>query len=530
MIQARSNLILALLLFTITLAAGALLMVPRVCGVYHDDGIYVITSKALASNQGYRLINLPDSPAQTKYPPLYPMLLSSIWKLWPSFPENILLMQWLTMILMALSVGLCYYYVVTYEYFSRNTAVFAGLLCATSNYFLYFGTVVLTEMPFAFFTVLALMFLDRFMRSESKRFPYQLLIVVMLILPFLTRSVGIILIPVALLFLYLSRRPFRLIGLGALSVVVGWFAWVAIQTRESNPIASTYVGYASWWWQFFDVADQVRLVFTNFIYLTTGISVVGTPGLFGLIHLSPKVIPFLILFGIPTIIGIIRGSLRVRILPCFLACYLLIVILWPWPPQRFLVPMLFFFLGYWLDIIGIIFRPIWQLRYTRILAIVLIGSLIGANLVHTYRIIQLNCTTHYPYLGLTKHPSDWSSFEEIHHWININTDPTDVIACPLDPMLFLYTGRKAFRPFMMQPKSLFYFAPIPAAKPEELVNFLKTYRAKYLVQTAMVGFSEEKTFKDLLAEIQLRHPGLLKLVYGGKDPRFLIFRITDHSL
>ena len=66
-------------------------MVVGVCGVYHDDGIYVITAKALAQGEGYRLINLPNSPLQTKYPILYPALLAIIWKIWPSFPKNLLL-------------------------------------------------------------------------------------------------------------------------------------------------------------------------------------------------------------------------------------------------------------------------------------------------------------------------------------------------------------------------------------------------------------------------------------------------------
>lgn len=61
-------------------------MVPGVTGIYHDDGIYVCTAKALAQGQGYRLINLPDSPLQTKYPIIYPALLAVLWKIWPVFP------------------------------------------------------------------------------------------------------------------------------------------------------------------------------------------------------------------------------------------------------------------------------------------------------------------------------------------------------------------------------------------------------------------------------------------------------------
>lgn len=38
-------------------------------GFYHDDGLYVVMAKAIATNQGYRIISLPDEPAQTNSPP-----------------------------------------------------------------------------------------------------------------------------------------------------------------------------------------------------------------------------------------------------------------------------------------------------------------------------------------------------------------------------------------------------------------------------------------------------------------------------
>ena len=55
----------------------------------HYDSIYFSTAKALAQGQGYVLASFPGNPTQTKYPILYPWLLSWIWKLHPSFPENL---------------------------------------------------------------------------------------------------------------------------------------------------------------------------------------------------------------------------------------------------------------------------------------------------------------------------------------------------------------------------------------------------------------------------------------------------------
>ena len=76
----RSDLAVALGLAVVLLALGSWMMVPGVIGVYHDDAIYVTTAKALAQGDGYRLINLPGTPPQTKYPILYPFLLAAVWE------------------------------------------------------------------------------------------------------------------------------------------------------------------------------------------------------------------------------------------------------------------------------------------------------------------------------------------------------------------------------------------------------------------------------------------------------------------
>jgi hypothetical protein len=62
-------------------------------GIVHDDGIYLVTAKALATGRGYRIISLPREFAQTKYPILFPLLLSFVWRLDPVFPQNLALLK-----------------------------------------------------------------------------------------------------------------------------------------------------------------------------------------------------------------------------------------------------------------------------------------------------------------------------------------------------------------------------------------------------------------------------------------------------
>ena len=62
-------------------------------GLSHDDGIYLVTAKALATGKGYTIISLPGELPQTKYPILFPLLLSFLWRMDPGFPENVGLLK-----------------------------------------------------------------------------------------------------------------------------------------------------------------------------------------------------------------------------------------------------------------------------------------------------------------------------------------------------------------------------------------------------------------------------------------------------
>src|SRR5438128_7525740 len=62
-------------------------------GIFHDDGVYLVTAKALATGQGYRIASLPGEIFQTKYPPLFPLLLAAAWKLYPRFPDNVAVLK-----------------------------------------------------------------------------------------------------------------------------------------------------------------------------------------------------------------------------------------------------------------------------------------------------------------------------------------------------------------------------------------------------------------------------------------------------
>ncbi|KAB2964902.1 MAG: hypothetical protein F9K18_07170, partial [Thermoanaerobaculia bacterium] len=98
----RAALRLGALLALVWAAAALAAVHPEAIGLFHDDGIYLATGKALAAGEGYRQIHLPGAPYQTKYPPLWPALLAVTWKVAPDFPANVLIFKALGIALWAL--------------------------------------------------------------------------------------------------------------------------------------------------------------------------------------------------------------------------------------------------------------------------------------------------------------------------------------------------------------------------------------------------------------------------------------------
>ncbi|HEY4086773.1 MAG TPA: hypothetical protein VGM43_12585 [Bryobacteraceae bacterium] len=119
-------------------------------GMFHDDGVYLVTAKALATGHGYRIISLPDEIPQTKYPILFPFVLSLVWRLAPNFPANTLLLKFVP-----LSFALVWYWL-AFRLIARETSrAVAGIcvaLTAMGLWTVYLGTALLSETLYPFVT------------------------------------------------------------------------------------------------------------------------------------------------------------------------------------------------------------------------------------------------------------------------------------------------------------------------------------------------------------------------------------------
>src|SRR5262249_27997860 len=196
--------------------------------------------------------NLPGSPPQTKYPPLFPAAVAVLWKAWPDFPANLLLLKGFVLLCGAAFLATFYLFMVRFNYAGRTTALAAGLLCATSVLFLVFSTLVLSEMLFAVLLVATLWRLEAAVRHPPGGAARDFLGGVLLALPFLCRSVGVVLVPLGLWRLRRAGRRLRWAAAGAALAVLPWLVWSAAAWRSwaKDPVEGYYTDYVGWWVSF----------------------------------------------------------------------------------------------------------------------------------------------------------------------------------------------------------------------------------------------------------------------------------------
>jgi 4-amino-4-deoxy-L-arabinose transferase-like glycosyltransferase len=125
------------------------------------------------------------------------------------------------------------------------------MLSVTSVLFLYFSTLTLSETPYALISILALRAIDRQTRLPQGKTSSEIVLGLLLALPFLTRVIGIVLVPFGLVTLYLSGRRVRWVLLGAGFVVLPWVLWMLAGTKwNQNQINTYHTNYARWWSSF----------------------------------------------------------------------------------------------------------------------------------------------------------------------------------------------------------------------------------------------------------------------------------------
>lgn len=492
-------------------------------GAYHDDGIYAVAAKALAEGHGYRIVSLPGAPPQTKYPVLFPWLLSGVWRLHSTFPDNVPYLR-----VVPLAAGLGWFYV-SWLVMTRGARASGAmprlgagvvlLITAASPWVLFLSTSIMSETLFALLMTATIIAMRTTVDQEAPS-KQAWLAGALAGLSLLTRATGLSVIVAGVLCLASRRRRTDMVRFVTAAMVVGgpWAVWVLWQSGAAQPADEFYraTNYGAWnVLTSYDLTEKIRVLWTNALLMAT-----APASLLGLPLRGATVAP-----AIMAALLVVRGLWirRHHVVAPFVAVYLVMVWGWAWPPLRFIAPLLPL-LG-WLAWSALPQRRLW-VQSAIATAFVLVSGLGAWGMPAAIR----SRGASWPVMPVR---DQWTQSAALLDWIREQTPPESVIAGNLDPMYYLYTGRQAIRAYDTDALRLYYSAGAPSqpiGTLETLRLRLLTHRVAFLVVSPDSGFGETPHFLKLVDELARSRPGCLVVAAGDPVSGYVVYRVDRLKL
>ncbi len=494
-------------------------------GFYHDDSIYFVSARSLAMGDGYRIESLPGQPYQTKYPPLYPALLATIWKLNPQFPANLPLATLFAWLMLPPFLAALWFLLREYG-FSPPEQYLLTLIAALSPVTAVFSFSLMPELPFTALLVASLILAERATNPRASRW-LALAAGIIAALAYLTKSVAAPLL-FTVPFCFVLRKQIQKAALflaAMLPAAAGWQWWV---TRHMSQ---------SW--------DLVTLYYTNYLgFRAYNITLRDLPllvwyNLDGFLQGAGKLLIFDLPYGskhlervlaIAAIAGCVRLTLRKRTLQYPLAALAIsgLLLIWHYPPdQRFvfpLYPLLLMGLATEIGNLCGVLRLAWaRAAFADRFAAATFGVALTALGAFAIFCTAFGLSYFIPDL-FNSHRAEFASREKAYEWISLHVPSAANVYAYEDPVVFLYTGRKSCG-YPIPPK--FYYHGDDAAINQlmaSIADFARSQRLEYLLLTP------DDYYKDLNASgtrglTQAMQSGAFAKLYGS--PSAAIYKLIS---
>ena len=353
--------------------ATYVLRLDAVCGLFADDAWYVLLAKALATGQGYTLINAPSPGLVPVYPPGFPALLSLVFRIAPRFPENVPLLKAVSIASMAGVMVLAFNHCRRDQGLTAPIAWSIALATALHPAFVFLATsTVMSECVFTLAQLASVVVVERAVRAERGTTAARdaLLGGALASFAFLTRTLGVAVIVAGLVRLVAWRRqwmPALAFALGAAVVAGPWLLFAAEHTptaiaRAEENDAVMY-GYRTHFWlrvaghgaygaatardlpaRLATAAVQVASSSMGALHVYFPFRSVE-PAAWGIAprwaHALALVVTGIVVLGFVTTV-----RARVTTAELLVPLSLLVTLSWPFPPTRYVLPLLPFVLCY----------------------------------------------------------------------------------------------------------------------------------------------------------------------------------------
>src|ERR1700733_11156077 len=497
-------------------------------GFYHDDSIYWVSGRSLAMGDGYRIESLPGQPYQPKTPPLSPQMLAGIWKINPSFPANLPLATLFAWLMLPPFLAILWILLRDYGFSTRERSVLV-VLAALSPVTVVFSFSLMPELPFTALMVASLILAERAGKPDAPRW-LAFAAGICAALAYLTKSVAApMLLTVPLCFAL--RKQFQKAALFSAAMVpaaAGWQWWV--MRHLSN----------SW--------DLVTLYYTNYLgFRTYNISLRDLPlivwyNLDGFLQGAGKLLIFDLPYGskhlervvaIAAIAGCVRLAMRKREWQYPLAALGIsaLLLVWHYPPdQRFvfpLYPLLLMGLATEVRNIGLALRKAWaKPAFADRFAGAGFGAILAGLVAFAIFCTGFGLTRFVPDL-FASYRADFESRRSAYQWLAAHAPEDANVYAYQDPVLYLYTGRKACS--LPIPPKFYYHRDDDGIERlmASMADFARDYRLLDLLLTP------DDYYRDLHAAgtrglAQAMQSSAFQILYGSS--RVAVYKLTSPRL
>jgi len=441
---------IGLLLAVVFFVLVSLLSLDSGIKVQYDSGVYIALGKALANDHGYKDIFLVENPPHTHYPPGFPLLLT--------FPLLVFGVNFLIMKLMNVAIALCVI-CVTFAFCKHvadhRLASLVTIFTATSHGILFYSQSIMSEIPYLFFSLIALLWLHRCTQRHDWSTKATILTIALLSVVYLTRLVGIALLLATVSYLLVDGqgtvaiRARRAIIIGGITLIPAllWFGRNWLLTESIGAI----------YWQGYTLSSAHSSVFS-----IEGLPVIvdrvarnvykyavhfGKVIFFG--FSTPQIVP--LVFALCIFGGFIQKAAWHRsILEYYLSVYMLIVLLFPGTrPQRYVVPLIpfiwYYFFVFARHLLAFV-RDTLQGAFSKLepgvnvlanLFLVLLLIANGATAVWG-NVLKNGKEGYYHVVGE-------GGYTRVLPWVRANTPPKSTFLWAKASLRFLLTGRQSYR-------------------------------------------------------------------------------------
>lgn len=413
------------------------LATPYAVGIFHDDGLYVILAKSIATGQGYRYLHLPGAPAAAHYPPGYPLFLAALWRLVPEFPANLTLFLFANALFLASIAWSTTRFARRVLGWDTLQASLAGAVATLSLPLMMLSRLVLSEPMFVALLIPILAAAESLASDRESTATWRPFLIGMAAgMLTLVRTHGAALDLALLLVLALQRRwadVWRCFA-GAAIAVLPWEVWqVAHPATLPQILSGSYGSYAAW------LADGlhggVRFVTRTMIVNAREIGETLADRFALSDYVRPREVATLLAAG-ATVFGWARALRRAPVTGVFALIYVGVILVWPFTPWRFLFalwPLVVLALGEamrWTAEQAE--RRDWRaLAGVPVMASLVVGAV--RSEVRAYADDMLRGSA----------ASATQQAAPVVRWIAANTSPTDVVGADAEPLVYLFTGRRS---------------------------------------------------------------------------------------